>query len=585
MLRRSQFLNTYLFLVDVVLEHVEKRPYFGFRGGRMLLVYFVFTSVSIFSSPFGNCPLPVACAAETKLYRILGVSPNASKEEIARAYRQLAKELHPDKHPEKEKQFMEVAYAHEVLSDPNKRRIYDQYGIEGLKEAEKGGFTDQNAQHATFTQGFPGGFGSFNDFSGIFEQFGEAGYTFHFAGPDGKYRTFRQSSHSAGSYASSQSIYGDTDVIQLGENDFDEQIAQLDFMMVINFYNPQCHHCRTMKDDYIELAKKLKRMIPVAAVNCAKHQNVCRQNLVRNYPKISIYFGSNYGNRRLNYDSNNRHWSAIMNWISENIPSDVEALNEKNFEYFLYDQRIPIIILFSDKKNIPLLFKVISREFGKRLRFGIIFSYQRNLIGKFKNKNLSFPAILHLQDPDSLEGEWLKSKLFSLEYLSLTFSRIVAEHRAASGRYGTQTFFGELTMRRLNNGDCSPNDGQYCFILFKFIKDTNSIKHAQIVDDVKIISKKYRHDPIKITWIDAKQQSQFAKSFGLENSCRDSDCFKFVAYRPKRKKFKLLDDTINSETLDKFIDSIINGATILNGKISSSPVLIDKTMREMYDEF
>lgn len=65
------------------------------------------------------------------LYHVLGVSRDASPEEIKRAYRHLVRQCHPDYHPgdhEKEEQFKQVAVAYEILSDPEKRRQYDTYG-------------------------------------------------------------------------------------------------------------------------------------------------------------------------------------------------------------------------------------------------------------------------------------------------------------------------------------------------------------------------------------------------------------------------------------------------------------------------
>lgn len=101
--------------------------------------------------------------ADRDLYKVLGVARTASPEEIKKAYRSLAKELHPDRNPDNkaaEERFKDVSTAYDVLSDPEKRKLYDEFGEVGLRE----GF-DPAAYHAA-TQG-AGGFGGF-DFGDIF---------------------------------------------------------------------------------------------------------------------------------------------------------------------------------------------------------------------------------------------------------------------------------------------------------------------------------------------------------------------------------------------------------------------------------
>jgi len=96
-------------------------------------------------------------------YEILGVKRDSTQKEIKKAYRDLSLKYHPDKNPGKESdaKFVEISNAYEVLSDDDKRRKYDQFGEDGLKEG--GGFRNPFDIFSAFTGfGFNDGGGSSN---------------------------------------------------------------------------------------------------------------------------------------------------------------------------------------------------------------------------------------------------------------------------------------------------------------------------------------------------------------------------------------------------------------------------------------
>uniref|UniRef100_A0A0V0HLX7 Putative ovule protein n=2 Tax=Solanum chacoense TaxID=4108 RepID=A0A0V0HLX7_SOLCH len=107
----------------------------------------------------------------SKYYEVLGVSKSASQDELKKAYRKAAIRNHPDKGGDPEK-FKELAQAYEVLSDPEKRDIYDQYGEDALKEG----------------MGSGGGGGGVHNHFDIFESF----FSGSFGGGGSRFRASRQ---------------------------------------------------------------------------------------------------------------------------------------------------------------------------------------------------------------------------------------------------------------------------------------------------------------------------------------------------------------------------------------------------------
>merc|ERR1719253_1828371 len=99
--------------------------------------------------------------AAQDFYKLLGIKRSASPKEIKKAYRSKSLEFHPDKNKEEgaADKFAEIAYAYEVLTDEDKKQIYDRHGEEGLKQHEH-------------EQGQGGGHGGFDD---IFSHFGFGG--------------------------------------------------------------------------------------------------------------------------------------------------------------------------------------------------------------------------------------------------------------------------------------------------------------------------------------------------------------------------------------------------------------------------
>ncbi len=113
-------------------------------------------------------------AQKRDYYDVLGVSKTATDDELKRAYRKLAKQYHPDANPdnkeEAEKKFKEINEAYETLSNPQKRKMYDQFGPEG-----PAGFGGGAGGANYYSSGFDG-FSDFGDLGDIFSSFFGGGF-------------------------------------------------------------------------------------------------------------------------------------------------------------------------------------------------------------------------------------------------------------------------------------------------------------------------------------------------------------------------------------------------------------------------
>lgn len=138
---------------------------------------------------------------ETKLYDQLSISPNATQDEIKKAYRKAALKWHPDKNkdnPDAAERFKECSQAYEILSDPEKRKTYDQFGLEFILRGGNVPPPDTGPGPNPFAGapgGMPDGFASFFSAGGAPNSGGGSrfSYGFNFSDPNDLFRnTFRE---------------------------------------------------------------------------------------------------------------------------------------------------------------------------------------------------------------------------------------------------------------------------------------------------------------------------------------------------------------------------------------------------------
>jgi molecular chaperone DnaJ len=136
------------------------------------------------------------CLMARDFYQILGISKNATQEEIKKAYRKLARKWHPDINPgnkEAEQKFKDISVAYDVLGNGEKRKLYDEFGEEGLQTGFDAGRAREYKRWGAYQQG--GGQGraaeGFGRYQSYEDMFGDMGDVFGFGARGGDFGTRR----------------------------------------------------------------------------------------------------------------------------------------------------------------------------------------------------------------------------------------------------------------------------------------------------------------------------------------------------------------------------------------------------------
>ena len=217
---------------------------------------------------------------EENYYSILGLRKSATPKDIKSAYRKLALKYHPDKVSEDEKEsaekkFVSVAGAYAILSDEEKRRIYDKYGKKGLEAHEAG----HDPEQAGFGGGgsFGGGHGGFDPFSMFNDMFGGGGggggqrTHFNTGGgfPGGGGGGFPGGGGGQRQRPPAEELYpkGGT-VSPLGKAKFPDVSSR--YLWLIVFYDNEERACSQSQKMIQGFAEKVKGTYKVGAVNCGR---------------------------------------------------------------------------------------------------------------------------------------------------------------------------------------------------------------------------------------------------------------------------------------------------------------------------
>ena len=500
-------------------------------------------------------------------YRLLGVKRTATKEEIRRAFKKLSLKYHPDKNkdnPKKAKEmFIKIANAYEVLSNDEKRKIYDQYGEEGIKANEQGGGSgahfnfDNMGFEEIFSKFFGGGGGAkfqfnmgggggnrrqsqssgFGGFGSIFDNiFGGGGFEgFQSGEQQGRQRKPKNG-------MKDQNYFKNTKVQMLKMKSLTLLYSRRNIWFVY-FFKKGDQDYEKYVNTMIEFADKTEGLFNAGAVNCIKEEEICDEFGVSHTPSI-IFFSEN--EKDYNKYDGKVDFNSLFNYATKRMSYYVnEITKEKLNDFFSKKPDKYHVILFTSKDSTPSLYKALSKFFINKLIFGEVHKSQTELIELFKIRD--FPTLMVMIDEEKNKYEIYKKKM-DYENIKTYLNKYATKQKSY-----TLTKVKEMNYNIYNTlGTCSNSDGKSICLIYLTKDNKPNRKDMQVLES---IYDKYEKDHIKVFYLNYKRNRNIFKSF---ENLNESNA-KAVIVKGKRKKYMNLDKEEFENNIYNAIENVISG--------------------------
>lgn len=138
-------------------------------------------------------------------------------------------------------------------------------------------------------------------------------------------------------------------------------------------------------------------MFRITAIDCEEFASVCAKEQVNKFPLFRIYPA--FPAPTQDYEEEQIDFAKLKTQAARFVGSRVIEVTQNNYDTFINDNPgKPKVILFSDKKGIPLILKALSSHFDKTLIFGLIRDSEQGLVGKYKVKQ--FPSVFLIKEKD-----------------------------------------------------------------------------------------------------------------------------------------------------------------------------------------
>lgn len=521
-------------------------------------------------------------AKTTDPYKVLGVDKTASQREIQKAFHKLSLQYHPDKNKAKgaQEKFAQINNAYEILSDEQKRKNYDLYGDEKGNPGFGAGHPGGQGGPGSFTfrpgeQWGSGDQGSSKSFSFSFGGSGDSN-SFGFGLDDILGNFFGGGFGPFGSSFSSQSGSKSTpkSFRSLTSNIYKKEIIDEGMTWLLLSYAPSLRGIQHFESIIGEVSGTLQGALKVGNINCEKEASFCKELDVypRKAPRLFVYsYKENEKGSLVEYGGD-LAVKDLKAFCQQHLPRFSKRIDLNQLDQYSTTGKLPRVLLLSTKKDTPVIWRVLSGLYRKRLTFSDVEVHD---VSDPRVKKLgvdALPAIVgwlpngeKLILKTGISVKDIKSAVHDLSNILDSFEK-ESKKQTSSQSKKAQADPEDSHIQLLSRSNFDALCGEktpVCIIgAFRSSKAREKLESLLTLVSQKSLSRKPNRggssrDSISYALLDSAKQQSFLNAFD-KTGYKSSDKL-LIAYKPRKGKFTVFMGETTIEEVENFISSVLSG--------------------------
>jgi len=339
---------------------------------------------------------------------------------------------------------------------------------------------------------------------------------------------------------------------------------------VVEFYAPWCGHCKRLAPEWEKLAKSLKGIVKIAAVNGDEDKELAGHYGIKGFPTIKVFpsqiqkspDGKGYMKVPEDYEGA-RTASAIASYATSKLPNFVTKLTAKNIEKFTSDKPdLAKVLLFTNKKETTNLYKALAIDFHFQLELAEVRDTEKEIVSKYGIKK--YPTLIVIttsEEQVTYEGELKHDTLFS--FLKPYAKEIPGKSKPSGGSTKKDTppppppepirpVKDEVTDQAIFESVCY-NKNSNCLIALLDPQNTDVEEQAAYIKTLEKLQEKYSKT-FNFVWLDAVKQIDFVDTWNLASGFPT-----IVAFNHKKSSIVPYIGAFSDESIGEFLDKILRG--------------------------